>query len=328
MLAYFPTEFPIDVPPVPEPAGLADLIPAESLTIIGGPGTGSGQFSQPADVAVDAEGNLYVVDTLNHRVQKFTPEGGVTMFGEVGSDPGQFANPRSRDYEVDDGPWGIGIGADGNVYVADTWNHRVQKFGPDLEFDLEFGAGDLFGPRDIAIDPDGNVLVVDTGNKRIVKYTSDGVLVESFGTPGDGPAQFDEPSSISLAPNGDIYVADYWNQRIQHFNAEFQYVDQIEISSWGSQGITDRAYVAAADDNIVLATDPANGQILVFQRTADQEPTWEQLAAWRIPTDVGTTRPVGITVNAQGQVYISDSIASQVVRVPLTVLLGQQKTTP
>jgi streptogramin lyase len=132
---------------------------------------------------------------------------------------------------------------------------------------------------------------------------------------GDGPGEFNEPSSISVAPNGDIYVADFWNQRIQHFNAEFEYVDEISVDSWGSQGITDRAYIVALPDGRVLATDPANGRIVVF------DPSGEEEAAWRLPSDTGMTRPVGITVDAEGQVYVADGLTSQVVRLPLTALL-------
>ncbi|OGO50108.1 MAG: hypothetical protein A2148_07295 [Chloroflexi bacterium RBG_16_68_14] len=322
MLAYFPKGgFVPVIPPPPQVPGTAEALPEESLTVIGSAGSEAGQFSQPADLALDAQGNLYVVDTLNHRIQKFTSDGEVLTLGKAGTGEGQFANPRSAEYEVDDGPWGIAVDAEGNIYVADTWNHRIQKFSPDLEFILEWGAGDFFGPRDVAIDSEGNVLVADTGNKRVVKYTPEGQLIQVYGKAGDDAGDFIEPSGISVAPNGHIYVADFWNQRIQHFDATFEYIDEISVPSWGSQGITDRAYIAALPDGRVLATDPANGRILVFNPAGDEE------AAWRLPSDTGT-RPVGITVGALGAVYVSDGLTSQVVRLPLTALLATPAPAP
>ena len=80
-------------------------------------------------------------------------------------------------------PWGIEVAPDGSVYVADTWNHRIQNFTAEGKFIKMWGyfgqaeSPDAFwGPRDLAIDADGNVYVTDTGNKRIVIFDSDGEL--------------------------------------------------------------------------------------------------------------------------------------------------------
>ena len=74
-------------------------------------------------------------------------------------------------------PWGIGLGPDGSVYVADTWNHRVQKFNAQGEFLSMwgyFGQGEqpeaFWGPRDVAVDSKGRVFITDTGNKRVVVF--------------------------------------------------------------------------------------------------------------------------------------------------------------
>ena len=201
--------------------------------------------------------------------------------------------------------------------MADTWNHRIQKFSPDFEFILEWG--DLFGPRDLAIDAEGNILVVDTGNKRIVKYTPQGEFIEEYGSAGDGPGEFNEPSSISVAQNGDIYVADYWNRRVQHFDPEFNYLDEFKAGPWGSHGVTDRAYIVALEDGTVIATDPEHNQLLVF----DPAGVWKaelQLEA------TSTTRPIGIIASADGQVFITDSLNGQLRRIPLEALLATRAT--
>ncbi|MEX0786681.1 MAG: NHL repeat-containing protein, partial [Dehalococcoidia bacterium] len=321
MLAFFPIEYGnITVPPpVPGEAGPSEQLPADSVTVLGTAGAAIGEFSQPGGLAVDAQGNLYVVDTLQHRVQRLAPDGTWSAFGEQGSDPGQFGNPRTEEYAVDDGPWGVGVDADGFIYVADTWNHRIQKFSPELELVADWGIGGMFGPRDVAVTADGNLLISDTGNNRLMLYDTDGQLVRTFGAAGDGRGEFSEPTGIAIAPNGDIYVADFWNKRIQHFDANLQEIGVIEVDSWGSPGITDRAYIAALADGRVLATDPANHRIVVFSAAGEEE------AAWSLPGV--SSRPVGIAVNAAGeQVYISDGAISQVVRVPLAALLAPQET--
>jgi DNA-binding beta-propeller fold protein YncE len=317
MVAYFPKSFEAPIVEPPEIPGEADALPEDAVTQVAGPGADPGQVSQPGDMWVDSDGRLYVVDTMNHRVQRLSEDGSTwETVGDSGSREGEFGNPYDQDENFpQDGPWGIGVDAEGNIYVADTWNHRVQVFNADLEYVREWGAGIFFGPRDVAVDDEGNVLVVDTGNKRVVKFTPEGEEIQVYGRGGDGPLEFNEPSSIFLAPNGDIYVADYWNKRIQIFDSQFRYRDEIEIDTWGSPGITDRAYILALADGHVLATDPGNGRILVFDAAG------EEIAAWRIPSAAGTTRPVGLAVDALGRVYISDGLNSRIVLVPLPELL-------
>jgi len=87
----------------------------------GSPGIGDGQFNSPRGIAVDGSWNVYVVDSHNDRIQKFTSDGAfLTAWGELGSGEGQFRWP--ADVEVD---------GSGNVYVADEDNNRIQKFAPD-----------------------------------------------------------------------------------------------------------------------------------------------------------------------------------------------------
>jgi DNA-binding beta-propeller fold protein YncE len=320
--AYFFRDFePTEVAPAP-PLGAASL-----TSIGGGAGSDRGQFSQPGDVAVDQQGNIYVVDTLNRRIQRIDAQGEATVLGGPGGGPSQFYAVE----EPPDGPWGIGVDRQGNIYVADTWNHRIQKFGPDLSFIREWGQQispdhyetgqpdplELFGPRDVTIDNDGNVLVVDTGDKRIVKYNPDGQFIQAYGHAGAGPGEFDEPSSVAVGLNGDVYVADYWNRRIQHFDSQFVFLDEIEIPAWGSQGITDRAYIAVLGDGKILATDPANGHIIIVDPAGTQQ-------VWRLIE--GAARPIGIAIDEQGQVYITDSLNSTISRVTLAALLAPTPT--
>src|SRR5262249_15622606 len=101
---------------------VADLITGyEFASAWGDSGGGNGQFYYPQGVAVDGSGNVYVVDTVNHRIQKFAPDGSyLTQWGTLGNGIGQFEYMNS-----------IAVDAGGSVYVADSQNNRVQKFTGD-----------------------------------------------------------------------------------------------------------------------------------------------------------------------------------------------------
>ena len=126
-------------------------------------------------MAFDAEGRLIVVDTMNHRVQRFTVEGDyIDGFGTHGSGPGEL-----------DMPWGIAIDAEGCLYIGDWRNDRVQKFSPSGELLLSIGSsgegeGELNRPAGVAVDQHGDIYVADRGNNRVMLFDRDGRYVERF----------------------------------------------------------------------------------------------------------------------------------------------------
>lgn len=180
----------------------------------------------PGGIAVDATGYVYVSDTHNDRIQKFTSRGdAIAQWGSKGTGPACF------DY-----PQGIAADRNGHIYVADTHNHRIQKFNEDGTFVTQWGKlgskpGEFNAPYAIAIDPAGNLVVIEAHNYRVQKFTSAGVFMGQFGTNGSGPGQFDLPKSIAVDQAGHIYVADTRNKRIQKFSAEGSYIEE-----WGTYG--------------------------------------------------------------------------------------------
>src|SRR5215831_1840725 len=102
---------------------------ANNLGSWGTAGSGDGQFAGPLGVAIDLVGNVYVVDSGNNRIQKFTSAGVfVSKFGQSGAGEGQFQHP-----------YAVAADRVGNLYVADSDNHRIEKFDTSGNFLLQWG---------------------------------------------------------------------------------------------------------------------------------------------------------------------------------------------
>ena len=277
----------------------------QSLGTWGQSGIEEGQFSFPKDLALDSEGNVYVVDSQNNRIQKFDPEGNLlTAWGSFGQEPGQFSEP-----------WGIAVDSEGFVYVADTWNHRIQRFTSDGELVTYWGVfqdtggelaepqGTLYGPRDIAIDHEGNLFVTDTGNKRVQKFDAEGNPLGEWGGAGSEVGQFLEPVGIAIDQEANIYVADTWNQRVQVFDEDFQFVRQWRVDGWVGESIVNKPYLALDGQGRVYVTDPEGYRVLVFSGEGELLSIFGKYGTDSASFDL----PTGIALDEQGQVYVSDS---------------------
>lgn len=251
--------------------------------IIGSMGAEVGQFMRPHGLAVASDGSLYVADSENHRIQHLSSEGEVIhVWGSYGIPSGSDPAPPGTFNE----PWGIALGPDGSVYVADTWNNRVQKFTPQGEFITTWGYGisqtedpfGFYGPRDIAVNSLGEVYVTDTGNKRVVVFDSSGNFIAQFGSAGLAPGQFDEPVGIAIDNQNRIYVADTWNQRIQVFiqstDNTFLPLNTWEIVGWYGTSLDNKPFIAVDNQGNILAADPEGHRVLQFTETGQFLSYW------------------------------------------------------
>lgn len=194
----------------------------------GKPGEELGEFMRPMGVAIgDEPENLrtvYVADTENHRIQKFTLDWlyeppifkiiSVIEWGGFGSGPGQFISPH-----------GIAVYRD-LVFVADEGNCRIQVFNNFGEYLYEWGEpgegpGQFVSVWGIAVSPDWSlnplVYVTDPLSGRVLVFTIEGEFITQFGRWGTAPGEFRDPFGVAVDYEGFIYVADTGNQRIQKF---------------------------------------------------------------------------------------------------------------
>ncbi len=295
-----------------------------NLTDRAGQGRAPGQFDSPRGLAFGPDGSLYVVDMRNARVEQFAADGTfIRQFGSLGHNDGQLWRESNR------GPTGIAVGADGAVYVADTWNYRVQKFTADGQFLAKWGtyvnlvtgqAGTdrtgLYGPRGIALGANGDVYVTDTGNARVVVYGPDGAFRREFGTKGAGPSQLDEPVGIAVSADGTrVYVADSTNARISIFDPQGQPVAQWAVAEWRGKSYYE-PYLALDASGALYATSSTTRQVLKF----DASGQIVARSSGGVAAADAFTAPFGIAIDKSGQLYVSDGTKNFV--TPIAALTG------
>jgi len=289
----------------------AGMITLAADLVVGSPGVEPGQFQAPRGLAFAPDGSFYVADSRNHRIQHFSADGQVLHTWGSFADSAQGSAPGGTFNE----PWGIAVAPDGSVFVADTWNHRIQKFSPDGQFITTwgyFGQGEapqaFWGPRDIAFDAQGRLYVTDTGNKRIVIFDQHGGYIAQFGVAGFEPGEFDEQVGLAITADTEIFVTDTWNQRIQVFTFDETvhqaiYLRSWEISGWDGQSVENKPYIAMNGRGHVFITDPENFRVLEFTGTGEFVRGWGGYS----PSSDGFGLPSGIEVDAEGHIWVSDA---------------------
>ena len=166
---------------------------------------------------------MYVPDTGNDRIQIFDAGTGayITTWGSSGSGPSQFSCP-----------WGVTISpVNGDFYVADRCNNRVQVFDSNRVYKMQLGTGaygysntQFADPLGVAVDKLGNVYVADDGNSRVQKCAVSGAnytcatFAGVTGQSGDDFGNLSGPHSVAVDATGRVYIADAWNERVQVFD--------------------------------------------------------------------------------------------------------------
>ena len=172
---------------------------------------------RPGGVAIDrVRGKIYLADTAHtksevHSVKIFDMQG--KLIGNLGSGkgtaPGQLLFPTY-----------VTVDKDGNVYVTDTLNSRVQVFDVDGKYVKRFGErGNSWGmfdkPKGVATDSFGNVYVVDSGWSNVQIFNQKGQVLMFFGGRGPIPGMLQNPAPIAIDAKNRIYVGDYLNHRVE-----------------------------------------------------------------------------------------------------------------
>ncbi|MGH9364492.1 MAG: flippase activity-associated protein Agl23 [Thermoanaerobaculia bacterium] len=222
-------------------------------------------------------------------------------FGSTGPDAGRFGEPR-----------GLAADASGNLYVADTKNHRIQVFDPAGRPLRAFGAkgsgdGQLNEPCGVAIDPQGDIWVADTWNGRIARFSADGAW---RGAITDLEKPLFGPRAVAVS-RGVLYVADTGNKRIVRFDR-----DGRKLSDWGGGGVGPGQFVepvglAADAAGNIYVNDTGNHRVQIFDpegKFVRQFPIFGWKDFYTEPhIALGPSGSVFVTDSSQGRVCVYDA---------------------
>jgi len=299
----------------------------------------SAQLSSPTALAIDGSGNLYVADTDEARIRKVDAGGAIaTLVGGAINDGGIAALGLLNQ------PAAVASDTIGNVYIADTFNHRVRKVTPSGSISTVAGTGEsgfagdgraavnaqLNSPQGVAADSAGDIYIADTGNERVRKVDTTGTITTlagngATGYSGDGgsatSATLWSPRGLALDSNGYVYIADTSNSAIRKVvgttittvagnglagfsgdtgkatSAQLRYPRGVAVDSAGNMYIADTG-------NLRVRMVSKGGTITTV---AGDGNCCGQLGDRGLATSADLAYPEGVAVDAYGNLYIADT---------------------
>ena len=269
----------------------------------GGPAASASLF-QPGGLAFDGDGNLFIADTGNHRVRR------VAVFSSVIS---TVAGDGTAGFSGEDGvatlasldsPEGVVLDAFGDLFIADTGNHRIRRVGANDGLittvagqassgfsgdGLPATSATMFEPHGVALDAEGSLFIADTGNSRVRKRdASTGIITTvagdgNLGSSGDRGAatlaRLRSPEGIAVDSQGNVYISDTLNSRVRKVDATFGLITTVagdgSFAFSGDGGLSFRAtlreprgIVVDSEDNIFIA-DTNNHRVRKIEAVSD-----------------------------------------------------------
>jgi sugar lactone lactonase YvrE len=260
-------------------------------------GFGNGQLKQPnLGIATDSEGNIWVADTENNRVEKFNSKGEYLLqFGKEGTGNGEFKAPK-----------GLAIGPSGNIWVVDSGNNRVQKFNSKGEYLLKFGeegSGEMQFNSPAGITFSGtNGFVVDSGNNRVQKFNLNSTpkFLAQFGKEGTGNGELKSPTGV-LVEASHIWVTDTGNNRVQKFNAvSFNYASQFGGKGSGDGQFNSPTGITSDFQGRIWVVDSGNSRAEKFNHEGEYQDQFGESGTgagqFGSPTGIATASPQQVLI--------------------------------
>jgi streptogramin lyase len=261
----------------------------------------------PKSLAVAPDGDVYVADLGHSRISVFNDQGiYLFSFGTLGPEPG-----KGKPGEFNE-PSGVAVGPDGTVYVADTWNERIQKFDPKGTYLGEYSGPSyaFYSPRDVAVDNAGILYVADTGNSMVKVIDQTGKLQEVLGGSGDGRGQFKEVFGMAVNSQGELYVADSGNRLIHKYSAfpGMHMEKDAKVPGWEDSSPNWPQLAIDKSGNVFLS-DGQHLKIFIYDSDLNYLGTINGALSPR------QYQAQGIAFAANGDLWVSDVLASDLLRI-------------
>lgn len=283
-----------------------------SVLEFGSPGRLSGLLSGPAGLAADADGNIFVCDCGNDRIQKFDPAGhfiyefGSFAWDEKNTSPNNIGVSNAASFNE---PVSVAV-TPKNIFVSERGNNRIQKFDRDANFILAFGGegktlGRLNAPLGIACDRSNYVWACDSKNDRVQKFDANGNYMLEIGGFGYGSGKFNEPVDIGIDSKNNIYVLDAGNRRITGFDEYGNILGEIPLKKIG--GLKSAGAVAVLLDKIILAG--------IALEKESRVAAFDTAGTFCGYFGGAFSKITGIAVDANANIYVSDGGANKIIKL-------------
>jgi trimeric autotransporter adhesin len=318
----------------------------------------SAQLNRPWGAVVDGAGNLYIADTLNHRIRKVTPDGAISTFAGNGT----------QGFSGDDGPataaqlispMGVAIDSAGNFYIADYYDIRVRKVMRNGVISTVAGNGNpnfgndgglattaqLISPMSVAVDAAGNLYIADSKYNRVRMVTAAGVIETvagnyTSGFSGDGgpatEAKLNNPNGVAVDSTGNLYIADYGNNRVRMVTAAGVIRTVAGNGTEGYSGDGGLATEAKLNNPNGVAVDSA-GNLYIADSGNNRVRIITAAGVIRTIAGNGTSGfiggdgsvmlatlnfPTGVAVDSAGNLYIADTWNNRVRKVSVAGVIS------
>ncbi|MBI2448607.1 SMP-30/gluconolactonase/LRE family protein [Candidatus Microgenomates bacterium] len=269
-------------------------------------GSGNGQFSTPRDLDTDTNGNVYVVDQDNDRVQKFDADGNwLASFGPAIVGTIDLWTPEGVCVSPNSGTIAITDRDNSRVVLLDYFGNYLREFGGSGDSDGEF-----YEPRGCVWDKDDNIYVADSSpqvgdslHHRVQKFDIQGQFLNvKWGQKGSVDGQFSGPIGIIIDQWGYVYVADSGNHRVQKFDADGTFV-----AKWGSPlTMSWPTYLDIDANNRLYVVDFGYAEVDVFETDGQQVGK----VGVNGSADGEFNNPIGVAVSGT-TVYVSDMTSTR-----------------
>lgn len=262
-------------------------------------GSAEGELSDARAIAVDAQGEVYVADGGNRRIQVFDRDGRLLRI--LG---GEGAKKKVGE------PIALAFDRDGNLLVVDANGHSVQRLRPDGESLGRIGSAKILAEAvGVAAAPDGTLVVADRGAHALIRLSPKGE--ELARTAPDAPLE--EPRAVAVDGAGRIFVADFARARVLRFSPAFELEKEWEIPA-GEHAPGQMLAVSDADGGAVYVVDPEEHRVQRFD--LDGEKQWNVGSGGSPPEHLGW--PTSVAVDAKGDVFVLDAERSSIYRFDVT----------
>lgn len=279
----------------------------------------------PADVAVDAAGNVFVSDYYDLTVRKYSNSGAF-----LGVFAGVSGVPYVTDGQHFNGPRGFALAPDGGYYVTENKGYRLLKLDRSGAMQWAVGQPGVHGSDNahfgswwaglegsLAVDAAGRVYVPDTGNHRIQVFNPNGTYYRTFGSYGTGNDQFDCPAGVAINPtNGYIFISDKCNQRIQVYASNWMH--RMTLGVLDQTGTDNRHFawplsIALDSNGALFVADNDNNRVQKCTLSANDYTCTTfagETGVWG--DDFSHMQPAAVAVDSLGRVFVADSSNARV----------------